>query len=364
MKARDFSYTYGALDGAVLTDGRVSASGWVVGLEDDIAGLRVESDGDVLTIDEVKFKTPSPDVQQMFPNIRHTGNCRFKVTARLPGHLVSSGGARLLSIVPITAEGKRGVPLERIVPLQLAVPRPDQSALVGHGDFIETSFSMLSLFRLVAGLKRDAHILDPGCGIGRIAFGLYHYLDQSGRYTGFDISEKAIELAKSIFPAHSSFSFEHVDLYNTMYNSAATARAADFAFPFPAENFDFIVMTSVFTHLLPDEANHYLREISRTLISGGSCFATFFALDDIAKANLTAKSASLDIVHPLTEGCFVQDRNVPESAVAYDYELLSHMVAEAGLAIEEVHWGLWSAHDPFLSYQDILLLRKPSSYGR
>jgi SAM-dependent methyltransferase len=143
-----------------------------------------------------------------------------------------------------------------------------------------------------------------------------------------------------------------------MYNQLAETRASDFVFPFPSNNFDFVIMTSVFTHLLPDEVRNYLAEISRTLVSGGRCFATFFALDDVAKANLRSGKASLNIVHELTRDCFVENPEVPENAVAYDYSALSGMIADAGLSVEQVHWGKWSARSKFLSYQDVFLLRK------
>ncbi len=217
---------------------------------------------------------------------------------------------------------------------------------------------MLSLFRIVAGLDRGARVLDPGCGIGRIAYALAHYLNDDGRYEGFDVSAECIDLAKSIFTGRDNFSFQQVDLYNKMYNPNGQIRSTDFKFPFADRSFDFIVLTSVFTHMLADDIRRYLAEISRTLDSDGRCFATFFAIDETARKNMDAGIALQKITHRLSEHCYVESRSVPENAIAYDYSALSEMIAEAGLRIDQVHWGRWSAHMPFLSYQDVFLLAK------
>jgi SAM-dependent methyltransferase len=355
---RSFTYTFGALDGVSVDGAVVSASGWVVGLEGDISNLVFECGGPVLVSDAATVNEASPDVFLVHPDLPNTSNCRFHLTAQLPAESCRKATGMLMSIVPMVG-AKRGVPLERIVPLRLPIPRPDQSVTVGQGDFVETSFSMLALFRLVAGLEPHARVLDPGCGIGRIAFALFHYLDDGGRYDGFDVSADSIALARSIFSDSKNFAFQHVDLYNKMYNPAGALRSADFAFPFPAGHFDTVVLTSVFTHMLPDDIRNYLAEIARVLVSGGSCLATYFVLDAIAKENLKSGRATLNIVHPVTDYCFVENPVVPENAVAYDYPALAGMIADAGLCIEQVHWGKWSGRSNFLSYQDVFLLRKP-----
>lgn len=357
MTDRNFTYTLGALDGVSVQDGKVVVSGWVVGLESGITDLKLECDGQRLLPEETRFNTPSPDVKQVWSDLAQTESCRFQVVAKLPEASGSAGEGRLISVAPMANE-MRGVPLERIVPSQLPVPTADQSVMVGHGDFVETSFSMFSLFKLIGGLERDARVLDPGCGLGRIAYALAHYLSEQGRYEGFDVSAEAIALAKSIFAGKKNFSFQQVDLYNKMYNPDGKIRSADFKFPFADQSFDFVILTSVFTHMLADDIRRYLAEISRTLDSGGRCFATFFAIDEMARKNLDAGRTHQKINHRLSEHCYVENRSVPENAIAYDFLALSEMIAEAGLCIEQVHWGRWSGHHPFLSYQDVFLLGK------
>lgn len=353
-----FTYTFGALDGVSVNQGLVVASGWVIGLEDEITNLSLYCNDELLTVGDAQFNQASPDVFRAHPDLPGTANCRFRLTAKLTGDTQGTSGKRLLSVVP-QSQGRRGVPLERIDPPQLKPPTPEQAIMVGHGDFTETSFSLLSHFRLVANLPKNARVLEPGCGLGRVAYALAHYLEGTGRYDGFDVSAKAIQIARSIFADSDRTSFQHVDLYNKMYNPSGAIHSKTFTFPFPANHFDFTVLTSVFTHMLPDDVRRFLLEIARTLVSGGQCFATFFALDDLAKINLSAGKTALAIVHPRAEGCFVENPATPENAVAYDYDTLAEMIDAAGLIIEQIHWGKWSGRSRFLSYQDTFLLRKP-----
>ena len=355
-----FSHTFGALDDISVDGPLARASGWGVGLEGGSTDLVLKCDDLPLPIESIEIGLPSPDVQQAWPQLQGSAACRFRLTAKLTSSLVQADGGNLFSVVPF-AGCESGVPLERVVPLQVAVPTAEQALTVGHGDFVETSFSMLSLFRLVANLKKDARVLDPGCGIGRIAYALCHYLSPVGRYAGFDVSQEAIAVAKTIFAGKSNFSFSHADLRNAMYNPGGHIASDQFRFPFADKTFDFTVMTSVFTHLLPGEVRNYLAEIARTLAGDGSCFATFFVLDELAKANIQSGAATLNISHPYAPGCFVQNPAVPENAVAYDAVTLAAMISAAGLAIEEVHWGQWPGRSVFLSYQDIYLLKKKAA---
>lgn len=354
---KSFTYTFGALDGISVNHGLVAASGWVIGLEGEITNLNLYCNDELLTVDDAQLNQASPDVFHAHPDLPGTANCRFRLVAKLTDDAQRTEDKRLLSVVP-RSHGRPGIPLERIDPPQLNPPTSDQAIMVGHGDFTETSFSLLSLFRLVANLPKNARVLEPGCGLGRVAYALAHYLEGTGRYDGFDVSEKAIQIAQSIFADSNRTSFQHVDLYNKMYNPSGTIHSRAFTFPFPANHFDFTVLTSVFTHMLPDDVRRFLLEIARTLVAGGQCFATFFALDDLAKINLLAGKTALAIVHPHAEGCFVENPATPENAVAYDYGTLVEMIDVAGLKIEQVHWGKWSGRSRFLSYQDIFLLRK------
>jgi SAM-dependent methyltransferase len=131
---------------------------------------------------------------------------------------------------------------------------------VGGGDFKEVGAVFLDLFQKVGGLKPSDDVLDMGCGIGRIAVPLAGHLDDSGSYAGFDIVPDAIEWCReNVSPLHRNFEFTQADLYNKRYNPEGPTKATEFSFPYPDDNFDFALATSLFTHLLPEEMKHYLR---------------------------------------------------------------------------------------------------------
>ena len=54
---------------------------------------------------------------------------------------------------------------------QVPVPRPEE-IFVGDGDYLAVSAGFLRDFVTVGGLEPHHHVLDVGCGIGRMAVGL------------------------------------------------------------------------------------------------------------------------------------------------------------------------------------------------
>ena len=118
-------------------------------------------------------------------------------------------------------------------------------------------------------------------GIGRVAIPLTQYLDKDVCYEGFDIVSSGIEWCQEkITWRYPNFHFELVDLHNSYYNPSGTASASDFRFPYEDGSFDFAFSTSVFTHMLPADVEHYLAEASRVLRLGGRLLATFLLLNE------------------------------------------------------------------------------------
>ena len=65
---------------------------------------------------------------------------------------------------------------------------------IGREDEWESHAAKQLAFLIGEGLRRDTHLLDIGCGVGRFARKVVPYLDE-GCYTGVDISAAAIEHA-------------------------------------------------------------------------------------------------------------------------------------------------------------------------
>ena len=116
---------------------------------------------------------------------------------------------------------------------------PASMVFVGDGDFIKIGERFRDFLIHLAGLQKDHHILDVGCGIGRIAIPLTQYLSAEGVYWGFDIMDSGIQWCKdNITPEYPNFQFLRCDVYNKHYNDTGKILAQNFRFPFENELFD------------------------------------------------------------------------------------------------------------------------------
>src|SRR6478672_3358237 len=95
------------------------------------------------------------------------------------------------------------------------VPPPDPTLhKVGKEDGGRRGVKQLDLLRMF-GLNRDSHVLEIGCGVGRLAYELSDQLGPSGAYVGFDISKTAIDwLNEHYAPRLPNFSFDLADVLN------------------------------------------------------------------------------------------------------------------------------------------------------
>jgi SAM-dependent methyltransferase len=202
------------------------------------------------------------------------------------------------------------------------------------------------------GLQPEHRVLDIGSGIGSLPLGLIGYL--RGGYDGIEIHPEAVAWCqRAITRRHPAFRFHRADLASRAYNPHGRVLASEYRFPFPDGSFDFIVLASVFTHMMPDAVEHYLREISRLLTPGGVCVESYFLLDDETRTGVDAGHSfmSFGVEHP-SGLCRLHDAAIPEAAVALEETFVRRVHEQAGLRIRDVRRGRWwsgEAHD-----QDVL----------
>ena len=174
------------------------------------------------------------------------------------------------------------------------IPPPELVQYVG-GDFQKVGKEFIKHFIQIGSLKSNETVLDVGCGVGRMAVPLMNYLGDDGAYYGFDLFKDGITWCKNnISTTRSNFHFEHIDIYNQFYNPNRKRRCFPIRFPYEDESFDFIFLTSVFTHLLPKELEHYVSEIVRVLKKDGRCFITFFLINPESSYYLNSGLSTLD----------------------------------------------------------------------
>lgn len=219
----------------------------------------------------------------------------------------------------------------------------------------------LELFIELGGLQPDHAVLEPGCGTGRMATPLTGYLSAEGSYDGFDVMSEAIDTAvEEIGSSYPNFSFKHVDVRNEHYNRDGQLDPASFAFPYPDESFDFVFLTSVFTHMLPPEVRHYMDEIRRVLRLGGRSLMTFFLLNAEAFAAIEAGDTKRRFEFE-GDGYRYDIEGRPEAALAYREEDALSLIDAAGLALDgEVHHGRWMGQQPAAAGQDVIVVKRPA----
>lgn len=245
------------------------------------------------------------------------------------------------------------------------IPPQELSSYVGGGDFVAVGNALLGQLQVLCNLKPDGSVLDVGCGIGRMAVPLTKYLDNEGRYEGFDTVKLGIDWCKSnIASRYPNFHFEWADIYNKTYNPSGKIHAGEYVFPYPDESFDLVFLTSVFTHMLPGDVKHYLTEIKRVLRSGGPCLATFFLLNSESLTHIEQGNSTLNFRNG--NGIYrYEDEGAIEGAIAYEENYIRNLYESVGLRIREpVYRGSWCGRNSFpeyegkgitISYQDIVI---------
>jgi hypothetical protein len=208
-------------------------------------------------------------------------------------------------------------------------------------DFEGSGGEYLAYLKLLCGLKPGDKLLDIGCGCGLIlldttgAGSLAGYLGPNGRYVGLDINEELIDWCnKKIRRKHPT---------------------CQFGPPYPKEvlfeyKFNVILAKSLFTHLLPNMAEVYLRLVWDKLAPGGKCLSTWFLLDGVKpRGKYTFR---------YREGIVAYERETnKELAVAYDEKWLTGLLRKLGFSIQ-VWYGTWRGDRRGLSFQDIIVLRR------
>jgi SAM-dependent methyltransferase len=238
----------------------------------------------------------------------------------------------------------------------LPAPEPE-NIFVGDGSFQAVGVEFLGHFIRKGGLRKTNRVLDIGCGIGRMAVPLTQYLDfNNGSYCGVDPVTGGIEWCKkNISARYGNFDFTHVDIAHNLYNPKGKVNGLELSLPFEPRQFDFIIMTSVVTHLPDEEVIAYLREIERLLAPGGRLFMTAFIVDKVARENASQKRDPRLAFERYDDGpCWFVPELPPLAAVGFDDGFIDRARTGAGLVTTTKSFGHWRG-TPSDHYQDLFI---------
>ncbi len=240
---------------------------------------------------------------------------------------------------------------------QLAPPK--RLIFIGSGNFIQIGNLFKDDFVEHKIISPESNVLDVGCGIGRSAIPLTGYL-KGGRYEGFDIIKTGINWCnKHIAKRFPNFRFTLVDLSNDLYKNSG-GLAQNFTFPYPHSSFDLVIVLSVFTHMVEEEVERYVSEISRVLKPGGYCYSTFFILNDSSIRYMKSNNHAFDF--KFDKGNYsLLDEEVRSANVAFNEDyVMNTLVPENGFIVQSMRYGSWSTEgntNP-IGFQDRLILQK------
>lgn len=231
-----------------------------------------------------------------------------------------------------------------------------------YKDFKQNGAEFFRHYVKLCGLRPDERVLDVGSGIGRKTLPLVDYLKAGGTYDGLELVKSGVDWCKAKYTSkYPNFRFHLIDVYNELYNPEGKYAAAEYRFPFAANQFDFVVLNSVFTHMIAAEVENYLREIARVLAPGGRCLISFFLLNEESLRLIEACRSTIELRHQDGPARMVS-REKPEIAIGFEEDYILALYRQFGLELgKPIYYGSWCDRAKYLSYQDLIVAIKKAS---
>ena len=171
-----------------------------------------------------------------------------------------------------------------------------------------------------------------------------------------------MEICRSeISSKHPNFRFEHLNVFNGLYNKRGTIEPNLVEFPVDDNSVDFVFATSVFTHMFKIHVERYLKEAHRVMSEGGSFLSSWFIIDHAVEDSIEKGYTRFPFSYESKDGVRYNDTNIPEEQLAFRYDAAIDMFSKAGFKIKGFYRGDWAKVErsprPRHS-QDIFVLEK------
>ncbi|WP_409432962.1 class I SAM-dependent methyltransferase [Litorimonas sp. RW-G-Af-16] len=225
------------------------------------------------------------------------------------------------------------------------VPSRAQTS-IGGGDFAGVGDGFFALQKDL-GLTADMHVLEPGCGQGRMARPMVGWL--TGEYHGFDIDEAGIAWCQKHYADAPNFHFTHTDVFNARYNPTGQIQAQDLCFPSEDAAFDWVILTSVFTHMFEADIDRYMAEIVRVMKPGATCLISWYLWEEGTSSDI------MDFRYAVNDVSRTTLKQNPEAAMAFDMAWVRALYARHGLTITKLERGHWAGGAGRMGIQDLVV---------
>ena len=235
-------------------------------------------------------------------------------------------------------------------------------ALNDSCQFFRNSFRLLGYLIQRLGLQPQDHILDVGCNIGTVAYGLVYYLQPSGIYEGFDMVKNLISWTQQeITTRKPNFNLSGYNIHHPLYNPTGKISANNFIFPYPNASFNCVCISHLFTHLQSSAFRYFLDEIYRVLQPGGRCLLICFLINSESEELMAKGKSSQQFIYEIEDG-FTIDINLPEKGIGFRENLLLKWIEEQGFSVLEKSYGSWCGRTSSIK-EDLLVLEKSFQEG-
>ncbi|MFZ5720799.1 MAG: class I SAM-dependent methyltransferase [Pseudomonadota bacterium] len=247
-----------------------------------------------------------------------------------PLRLVRKVGARLRSAIsPVSQLDLKAINVRYVETVKAGLPHEAAMERAIGGDFDAVGPIEAALLRHY-GLPKSGHLVDVGCGAGRLAKPLSAWLE--GTYLGVDLVPDLIAHARKV-ANRPDWRFEVID---------------HIAIPEADGRADMVCFFSVLTHLLHEQSYWYLEEAKRVLKPGGKIvfsFLEFHGGHHMPVFRQTVTAAKQRIEQPLN--------------VFIEREAITAWAQELGLEIEAIRGGPDQVVAEGALGQSHAVLRKP-----